>query len=148
MVYLSNSRETLRTLNFLSAIYIIGFKISFQNTTMCEQLQFSSIQALNPVCSLWPHGLQHSRPPCPSPTPGVYANSCPFSQWGHPTISSSVIPYSSCLQSFSESGFFPISQFFSSGGQSIGSFSFSISPSKEYSELIAFRMDWLALLAV
>ena len=56
--------------------------------------------------SLWPHGLQHTRPPCPSPTPWVYSNSCPSSQWCHPTISSSVIPFSSCLQSFPESGSF------------------------------------------
>ena len=70
--------------------------------------------------SLWPHGLQHARPPCPSPTPGVYSNSCPSSRWCHPTISSSVIPFSSHLQSFPESGSFPMSQFFASGGQSIG----------------------------
>ena len=70
--------------------------------------------------SLWPHGLQHARPPCPSPTLGVYSNSCPLSWWCHPTISSSVIPFSSHLQSFPASGSFPISQFFQSGGQSIG----------------------------
>ena len=70
--------------------------------------------------SLWPHGLQHTRPPCPSPTPGVYSNSCPLSQWCHPTISSSVVPFSSCLQFFPASGSFQISQFFTSGGQSIG----------------------------
>ena len=70
--------------------------------------------------SLRHHGLQHARPPCPSPTPGVYSNSCPLSRWYHPTISSSVIPFSSRLQSFPASGSFPMSQFFSSGGQSIG----------------------------
>ena len=70
--------------------------------------------------SLQPHGLQHIRPPCPSPTPGVYSNSCPLSQWCHPTISSSVVPFSSCLQSFPASGSFPTSQFFASGGESIG----------------------------
>ena len=70
--------------------------------------------------SLQPHGLQHARPPCPSPTLGVYSNSCPLNQWCHPTISSSVIPFSLCLQSFPASGSFPISQFFASGGQSIG----------------------------
>ena len=70
--------------------------------------------------SLRPHELQHSRPPCPSPIPGVYSNSCPLSQWCHPTISSSVIPFSSCLQSFPASGSFPVSQFFTSDGQSIG----------------------------
>ena len=70
--------------------------------------------------SLRPHGLQHIRPPCPSPTPGVYSNSCSLSQWCHPTISSSVIPFSSSLQFFPASGSFPMSQIFASGGQSIG----------------------------
>ena len=70
--------------------------------------------------SLQPHGLQHPRPPCLSPTPGVYSNSCPLSQWCHPIISSSVIPFSSRLQSFPESGSFQMSQFFTSGGQSVG----------------------------
>ena len=69
---------------------------------------------------LWPHGLQHARPPCPSPTCGVYSNSRPLSQWCHPTISSSVIPFSSHLQSFPTSGSFPVSQFFTLGGRSIG----------------------------
>ena len=70
--------------------------------------------------SLWPHGLQHARPLCPSPTPGVYSNLCPLSQWCHPTISSSFIPFSSHLLSFPAPGSFPVSQFFASGGQSIG----------------------------
>ena len=70
--------------------------------------------------SLWPCGPQHARPPCPLPTPGVYSNSCPLSRWCHPTISSSVIPISSCLQSFPALGSFLMSQFFVSGGQSIG----------------------------
>ena len=70
--------------------------------------------------SLWPHGLQHTRPPCLSPTPRVYSNSCPLSQWCHPTISSFVIPFSFCFQSFPASGSFPMSQVFPSGGQSIG----------------------------
>ena len=69
--------------------------------------------------SLWPHGLQHARPPCPSSAPRVYPNPCPLSRWCHPTISSSVIPFS-CLQSFPASGSFPMNQFFSSGGQNIG----------------------------
>ena len=71
--------------------------------------------------SLRPHRLQHARPPCPSPTPGVYSNSCPLSRWCHPTLSSSVVPFSSCLQSFPASGSFPASQLFASGGQSIRS---------------------------
>ena len=77
----------------------------------------------------------------------VYPNSCPSSQRCHPTISSSVIPFSPCLQSFPASGSFPMSQFFTSGAQSIG-FSFSISPSSENSGLISFRTDWFDLLAV
>ena len=96
--------------------------------------------------SLRPHGLQHTRPPCPSPNSGAYSNSCPSSWWCHPTISSSVVPFSSCLQSFLASGSFPMSQFFASGGQSIV-VSASALP-MNYSELISFRMDWLDLLAV
>ena len=80
-------------------------------------LQFSSIAQSCPT--LRPHGLQHARLPCPSPTLKACTNSCPPSQWCHPTISSSVIPFSSCLQSFPASGSFPMSQFFASGGQSI-----------------------------
>ena len=83
---------------------------------------FSSVQFSRSVMSdsLRPHELQHARPPCPSPTPGVYSNSCPSSQWCHPAISSSVVPFSSCPQSLPASGYFPVSQLFASGGQSIG----------------------------
>ena len=82
----------------------------------------SSVQFSHSVVSdcLWPHGRQHARPPCPSPTLGVYSNSCPLSQWCHPTISSYVVPFSSCPQSFPASGSFPVSQFFASGNQIIG----------------------------
>ena len=83
----------------------------------CCTVQFSRSVVSD---SLRPHGLQHSRLPCPSPTPGVYSNSCPLSQWCHPTISSSVVPFSSCLQSFPAMGSFQVSQLFGSGGQSIG----------------------------
>ena len=95
--------------------------------------------------SLWPHGLQHARPPCPSPTPGAYSNSCPLCRWCHPTVSSSVIPFSSHLQSFPALRSFPMSQIFAS---EYWSFNLSISPSYEYSGLISFRIDWLYLLAV
>ena len=71
------------------------------------------------VAQSWPHGLQHARPPCPSPTPGVYSNLCPLSRWCHPTISSSVVPFF-CPQSFPASGSFPMSQLFTSGGQRTG----------------------------
>ena len=96
--------------------------------------------------SLRPHGLQHARPPCLSPTTRVYSNSCPLSWWGHPTILSSVLPFSSCLQSFPVPGSFLRTELFASGGQNI-SFSISICVSNEYSGLISFRMDWLDLLA-
>ena len=87
-----------------------------------RSLQFSSVQSSHSVMSdsLPSHGLQHARPPCPWPTTGVYPNSCPLSRWYHPTISSSVVPFSSCLQSFPASGSFQMSQLFASGGQSIG----------------------------
>ena len=96
--------------------------------------------------SLRPHGLQLARPPCPSPAPRVYSNSCPLSRWCHPTISSSVIPCSSCLQTFPASG---LLQWVSSLHQVAKGLdtSFSISPSNEYSGLISFRMDCLDLLA-
>ena len=95
--------------------------------------------------SLKPHGLQHARLASPSLFPGVCSNSCPLSQWCHPHISSSVIPFSSCLQSFPASGSFIMSQFFASGGQSIRtSASVSISPSNEHSGLIYFRIDWFS----
>ena len=104
-------------------------------------VQFSGLVMLDPM---QPHGLQHTRLHCPSPTPGVYSNSCPLSQWCHPMISSSVVSFS--LQSCRASGSFPVGQFFTSGGQSVGQF--SISHSNEHSGLISFRMDWFDFLAV
>ena len=89
--------------------------------------------------SLRPHGLQHARLLCPSPTPGTCSRSCPSSRWWHPTSSSSEVPFSSCLQSLRASGSFPMSRFFASSGQSIG-------PSA--SGLISLRIDWIDLLAV
>ena len=84
--------------------------------------QSSSVQLSHSVVSdsLWPHESQHARPPCPSPTPGVYPNPCPSSQWSHPAISSSVVPFSSCSKSLPASGSFPKSQPFTWGGQCIG----------------------------
>ena len=97
--------------------------------------------------SLRPHVLQHASLPCPSPTLGVFSNSSPLSRWCHPTISSSVVPFSSCLQSFPASGSFPISQFLTSGDKSIGaSGSASVLPMNI--QPISFRTDWLNLLAV
>ena len=107
-----------------------------------EFSQFSSVsQSCPTLCNLMDCSM-------PSPTPGACSHSCPSSQWCHPTISSSVVPFSSCPQFLPASGSFPMSQFFASGGQSIGSFSFSISPSNEYSGLISFRIDWFDRLAV
>ena len=85
-------------------------------------MALTSVQFSRPVVSdyLQPHELQYPRPPCPSSTPGVYPNSCPLSQWCHPTISSSVVPFSYHLQSFPASGSLQMSQLFASGGQSIG----------------------------
>ena len=113
--------------------------------TVSSSVQFSSVSVISN--SLRPHELQHTRPPCPSPTPGAYPNSCPLSRRCHPAISSSVIPFSSCPQSFPASGSFQMSQLFASGGQS-WSFSFNISLSNEHPVLISLRMDWLDLLAV
>ena len=85
---------------------------------------------------------------CPSPYPRVYSNSYPLSQWYHTTISFSIVPFSSWPQSFPASGSFPVSQFFASGGQICTRWSFSISPSNEYSGLISFKINWFDLLAV
>ena len=112
-------------LRFLNSNYHLFFQ--FTHSVMSNKLQ--------------PHALQHARLPCPSPTPGACSNPCPLCRWCHPTISSSVIPFSSCLQSFPASGFFPLSQFFTSGGQSIGvSASASVLPMNFQSW---FPLDWL-----
>ena len=93
------------------------------------------------------HGLQHSRPPCPSPTPRAYSNSCPLSRWCHPTASPSVIPFSSCLQSFPSIRVFSSESVLHIKWPNYWSFSFSLSPSEEYSGLISFEIDWFYLLA-
>ena len=111
----------------------------------CVSLVFV-VQSLSPDY-LQPHGLQHTRLPCLSPTPEACSNSCPLSRWCHPTISVSIIPFSFCLQSFPASESFPMSQFFALGGKIIGG-SASASIPKEYSGLISFRMFWFHLLAV
>ena len=113
-------------------------------------VQFGSVQFNHSDVSnsLWPHESQHARPPCPSPTPRVYSNSRPSSQWCHPAISSSVVPFSSCPQSLPAS---KTHQRYESTLRmrwpKYWSFSFSIIPSKEHPGLISFRMDWLDLLA-
>ena len=116
----------------------------FPNVTLLQAgvrlHQFTSAQFSRSLMSdsLWPHGQQHIRLPCPSPTPGAYSNSCPWSRRCHPTVSSSVFPFSSCPQSFPASGSFPMGWFFASGGQSIG-----ISPSA--SVLPVNIQDWFPL---
>ena len=111
---------------------------------------FSSVQFSRSVMSdsLWPHASQHARPPCPSPTPGVYPNSSPLIRLYHPAISSTVVPFFSCIQSFAASVFSNESVFHIMRWPKYWSFSFSISPSNEHPGLISFRMDWLDLLAV
>ena len=101
--------------------YLSPMFATFTTFSPPNGIQFSSVQFSRSVTSdsLRPHEPQHARPPCPSPTPGAYPNPCPWSRWCHPTISSSVVPFSSCPQSFSASGLFQMTQLFTSGGQSI-----------------------------
>ena len=130
----------------LSKIAKIAFSQNLRSNYLKNPLL--SVQSSRSVMSnsLQPHGL-NARPPCPSPTPEVYSNSCPLSQWYHPNISSSVVSFSSRLQSFPASGSFQMSVL-RIRWPKYWSFNFSISPSSEYSRLISFRMDWLDLLAV
>ena len=105
---------------FYSCHLFLYYEFPYQTFIRCQIL--CSVQFSRSVVSdsLRLHESQHTRPPCPSPILEFYSNSCPLSRWCHPTISSSVTPFSSCLQSFPASGSFPMSQFFTSGGQSIG----------------------------
>ena len=120
----------------------------FGNAALGKTAFFSSVQFSHSVGSsfLWPHELQHARPPCPSPTPRVHPNLCPMTQWWHPTISPSVIPFSSCPQSFPASGSFPMSQLFTSGGQSIGvSASISVLPMNTHDWSPLGWTGWISL---
>ena len=110
-------------------------------------IQFSSVAQSYPILCDPMDCSTSGPPPCSSPTPWIYSNSCPSSQWCHPTISSSVVPFSSCLQSFPASGSF-LESVLRTRWPEYWSFSFSISPSHEYSGLSSFRMGWLGLLAV
>ena len=115
------------------------------NSKVQSNSQFSRSEVSD---SLRPHGLQHTRPPCPSTTPGVYSNSCPLSWWCHPTISSSVGPFSFCLQSFPASGSFQMSQLFASGGQSTGvSASTSVLPMNIQDWFSLGWTSWISLLS-
>ena len=121
--------------------------IKKQRHHFATKVLLSSVQFSHSVISksLQPHGLQHTSPPCLTPTPRVYSNSCPLSQWCHPTISSSVVPFS-CLQSFPASGSFPMSQFFTSGGQNIKvSASASILPMNIQDWFPLGWTDWISL---
>ena len=117
----------------------VGLKLNIQimASNPISSVQFSSVQFSHSGVSdsLRPHELQHARPPCPSPTPGVHPHTYPLSQWCHPNISSSIVPFSSCPQSFPASGSFQMSQLFTSGGQSIG-------VSVPTSVLIVNTQDW------
>ena len=127
------------TMEYYSAIKKNTFKLVLMRWMNLEPIilsEFKSVTQSFPT--LWHHGLQYTRLPCPSPTPGACWNSCPLNWWCYPTISSSVIPFSSCLQSFPESGSFPMSQFFVSGNQSIGA-------SASASVLPMNIQDWLPI---
>ena len=130
---------------------MIVLNFSLKNLSLINKFfsfTFSSVQFSRSVVSdsLWPHEPQHARPPCPSPTPKVHSDSCPLSQWCHPAISSSVVPFSSCPQSFPASGSFQMSQFFTSGGQSIGvSASTSVLPMNTQDWSPLGWTDWVSL---
>ena len=119
----------------------------WDSLSCCFNLFFSVQFSCSVVSySLRPHGLQHTKPPCPSPTPRVYINSCPLSQWYHLTISSSVIPFSSCPQAFPASGSFQMSQLFTSGGQNTGvSASASVLPMNTQDWFSLGWTDWISL---
>ena len=139
----SSSKKTVKILDSvfkLGIVILLVFCFLMKEKGKSASVQFSCSVVSN---SLQPHRLQHTRLPCPSPTPRAYSNSCPLSQWCHPIISSSFVPFSSRLQSFPKSG-----SVLHIRWPKFWSFSFSISPSNEYSGLIFFRIDWLDLLAV
>ena len=137
-----SKKNILHKLKFINIIYFQWLPYpSFHNIShKTLSVQFSRSVVSD---SLRPHDSQHTRPPCPSPTPGVYPNSSPSSQWCHPAISSSVVPFSSCPQSL-----FSNESTLRMRWPKYWSFSLSISPSNEHPGLISFRMDWLDLLAV
>ena len=112
-------------------IYTMEYSVQFSRSVVSDSFQ--------------PHGPEHTRPPCPSPTPGVYPNSCPLSRWQHPTISSSVVPFSSRLQSFPATGAFLMIGLFASVGQVL---ELQHQPFKWIFRLLSFRMDWVDLIAV
>ena len=132
-------KEQIKSEVQINVAFWKGYLSMGPSSSILTSVQFSHSVGSD---SLRPHGLQHDRPPCPSPTPSIYSNSCPLSQWCHSTISSSVISFSSCLQSF-----FSNESVLCTRWPKYWSFSFNIIPSNEYSGLISFRMDWFNLLA-
>ena len=133
-------------LGMLTTVYMMLLIWDFSQSHNPQSVQNQSVQFSHSVVSdsLWPHESQHTRPPCPSPTPGVHSDSHPSSWWCHPAISSSVVPFSSCPQSLPASSLFNESTLHMRWPK-YWSFSFSINPSNEYSGLISFRMDWLSV---
>ena len=136
--------ETVQN-NDLIIVYKITTIVSLANI---HYLTYIVIQLVAQLCLTICDPMNCITSDCPSPSPRACSNSCPSSRWCHPTSLSSVIPFSSCLQSFPAPGSFQMSQLFTSGGPKYCNFSFSISRSKEYSGLISFRIDWFDLLAV
>ena len=120
-----------------SLFFFLFFLLSFFLLLYHLSPLYRSVESLIHVWLFATSWAAHARPPCPTPTPRACSNSCPLTQWCHPTISSFIVPFSSCPQSFPASGSFQMTQLFASSGQSIGSFSFSISPSNEQPGLIS-----------
>ena len=146
---LSTIHSFIKTEDFLLSSNF--FKLQFHQNDLSTTKFLAVSQSVQFSCSvvsdsLQPHEPQHARPPCPSPTLRVHPNPCPLSQWCHPTISSSIIPFSSCPQSFPASGYFQMSQLFASGGQSIGvSASTSVLPKNTHDWSPLGWTGWISL---
>ena len=152
---LLHCRQILYQLNYQGSpriYYLLSNRLTKMKKTLpllLRRYMSCCLVAKSCLISLWPHGLHHARLLCPTISPGVCSNSCPLGRWCHPTISSPVVPFSSCPQSFSASGSFPMCRLFASGGQSIrGSASASVFPMK-YSGLISFgvQIPWAGKIA-
>ena len=153
LVLLETYLELVITVENHSPVTAVHIKSTVGHSSISSMSSYyvhSSVQFSCSVVSdsLWPHGLQLARPPCPSPTPGVYSNSCPLSWWCHPTILSSVVPFSSWPSILPSIRVFSNESALRIRWPKDCSFSFSISPSHEHSGLMSFRMDWIDLLAV
>ena len=152
-LYLKILNEFLKTFHWVEHLEMAN---SIHSGTYLKKKQIqvrsvvvaAAVQLLSCVHGEGPHGLQHTRLPRPLPSPGACSNSCPLSRWCHPTISSSLVPFSSCLQIFPSIRVFSNESVLCIRWPKYWSFSFSISLPNEYSGLISFRMDWLDLLAV